>query len=280
MGWWVIIGVMARIGDYATASDVAAAGWVTAGLRGFAASVVSVVPVGFPAYARIFHPAQRRDGVGWRPVSWHEVATANSRVAHRAMQWCSLVGCCSLSGNDCRPQPGVWDVEPATGALPRDLAIVLAGVLAEQTSTPQRCWFAVWDGFGDLAVPDVEDARSFAVPQRRMLLLAGAIRAVGTSSLSVAPGWQSPNLWWPDDRAWCVATEIDLMSTYVGGSRECVQAIVAHRPVEAAAVEASDGIAADSDAINPSLHGLAAPTGAHGRREVGRPSDSVSKPGG
>jgi hypothetical protein len=75
-----------------------------------------------------------------------------------------------------------------------------------------------------------------------MLLLAGAIRAVGTSSLSVAPGWQSPNLWWPDDQAWCVGTEIDLMSTYVGGSRGCVRAIVEHRQLEAAAVESSDGV--------------------------------------
>jgi hypothetical protein len=127
---------LARIGDYATAPDAAPAGWVTAGLRGFASSVLSVVPVGFPAYARIFHPAQRRDGVGWKPVSWREVAAANGRVAHRAMQWCGLVGCCSLSGDDCRPQPGVWDVEPAVGQLPRDLAIVLAEVLAGQTTTP------------------------------------------------------------------------------------------------------------------------------------------------
>jgi hypothetical protein len=90
--------IMARIGDYATAPDAAPAGWVTAGLRGFASSVLSVVPVGFQAYARIFHPAQRRDGVGWQPLSWREVAAANGRVAHRAMQWCGLVGCCSLSG--------------------------------------------------------------------------------------------------------------------------------------------------------------------------------------
>jgi hypothetical protein len=89
--------------------------------------------------------------------------------------------------------------------------------------------------------------------------------------LSLAPGWQSPNLWWPDDRAWCVATEIDLMSTYLGGSRGCVQAIIEHPQVEAAAVEPSDGIAADSDDINPSVHQAPAPTGAHGRRR-GRPS--------
>ena len=36
----------------------------------------------------------------------------------------------------------------------------------------------------------------------------------------------SPNIWWPEDHAWCVATDIDLFDTYVGGSRECIKAIL------------------------------------------------------
>jgi hypothetical protein len=89
---------------------------------------------------------------------------------------------------------------------------------------------------------------------------------VGSSSLEVGPSWQSPNLWWPDDRAWCVATEIDLMSTYVGGSHRCVRAVLDRPELEAAAVESSDGIAADSDAVNPSAHQEPPPAGGHGRR--------------
>ena len=35
-----------------------------------------------------------------------------------------------------------------------------------------------------------------------------------------------PNLWWPDDRAWCVASEIDLDYTLVGGPDElCVELV-------------------------------------------------------
>jgi len=48
-----------RIGDYETAPDAAAASWVVDGLRGFAESVFSVVPEGFEAYGRIFHPTAR-----------------------------------------------------------------------------------------------------------------------------------------------------------------------------------------------------------------------------
>ncbi len=239
---------MDRIGDYTTAPHAAPAGWVVAGLRGFAESVPSVVPAGLEAYARVFHPAQRRDGNHWTPVSWHQVACANRRVAHPAMQWCSLVGSCSLTGGG-QSQPGVWDLEPAEGSLPRDLAPVLAEVLAGHTAMPERCWFGVWEGYGALAVP--QDAAAFEIPSRRMLLLGGPIRAVGTASLCQAPFWQSPNLWWPDDQAWCVATEIDLTTTYIGASQRCVQAIAEHAGLEAAAVEPTDGITHFSDSVNP-----------------------------
>jgi hypothetical protein len=43
-------------------------------------------------------------------------------------------------------------------------------------------------------------------------------------------GWGS---WWPDDRAWCVATEIDLGWTYVGGSAALISDVVANPRLEA-----------------------------------------------
>ncbi len=43
----------------------------------------------------------------------------------------------------------------------------------------------------------------------------------------------SPNLWWPDDRAWCVATEIDLAWTYVGGPARLVNDVLTNPHLEA-----------------------------------------------
>ena len=43
---------------------------------------------------------------------------------------------------------------------------------------------------------------------------------------------QSPNIWWPIDRAWCVATEIDLSDSFIGGSEECIQRILARPDLE------------------------------------------------
>ncbi len=37
---------------------------------------------------------------------------------------------------------------------------------------------------------------------------------------------QTPNLWWPEDRAWFVATEIDLAWTYVGGREALIEQLV------------------------------------------------------
>jgi hypothetical protein len=234
-----------RIGDFASAPDAAAASWVVERVRGFAESVLSLVPAGFEAYGRIFHPAWR-----WDPttrVSWREVAEANGRVAHRTMQWESITGALRFYHGD--HQPGIWDHEPEEGSLPQELAPVLASLLAQHTATPDRCWFAVWEGFGCLDFGD-DEPPAFKIPARRLLLLTGPITAVMTS-LCPPPWWQSPTLWWPDDRAWCVETEVDLMASYVGGSRQLIEELVAHDEMEAMAADPGDGVTLLADELNP-----------------------------
>ncbi len=236
---------MVRIGDYESVPDAVAARWVVEGLRGFAESVLSLVPVGFEAYGRLLHPAWRSDLR--RRVSWQEVARANGRISHRAMQWGSITG--SRRYLDVAHQPGIWDHAPETGTLPEELAPVLAALLTRHTATPERCWFAVWEGYGSLAF-DAEDAPAFDIPHRRLRLFSGPISAI-QASLCRPPWWQSPSLWWPDDRAWCVETEVDLMSTYVGASRQCIGDLVAQPGLEAVIADPADGITWDSDNLNP-----------------------------
>jgi len=63
--------------------------------------------------------------------------------------------------------------------------------------------------------------------------------------------WQSPNLCWPDDRAWCVATEIDLPETYVAGSEDCIERIQADDQLEAMRMGADARVDIDADTLNP-----------------------------
>jgi hypothetical protein len=62
---------------------------------------------------------------------------------------------------------------------------------------------------------------------------------------------QSPNLWWPDDRVWCVATEIDLNTTYIGCDQSTSEEILAMRAVEALAIDPATGVTERSDFLNP-----------------------------
>ena len=57
------------------------------------------------------------------------------------------------------------------------------------------------------------------LPAREYLLYQGRPDQVA--------GWMDgPNLWWPADRAWCVASEIDLPWTYVGGSKTLIAEVL------------------------------------------------------
>jgi hypothetical protein len=49
-------------------------------------------------------------------------------------------------------------------------------------------------------------------------------------------------MWWPADRAWFVATEVDGFSTYVGGTPAAIAAVLASADLEAIAVTAETPI--------------------------------------
>lgn len=109
-----------------------------------------------------------------------------------------------------------------------------------------RCWFAIWEGNTIL-----DDVRHYAGRMKAgwmgMFLIADAITAADNRFRTLL----SPNLWWPQDRTWCVATNVDLMASYVGGSRQCVEAILASPELEAFEVSAEMNVQWDSDTINP-----------------------------
>lgn len=231
---------------YRAAVDARPADWVVASLRDFAKSVLSLVPAGFAEYVRIFHPAYRASGSGYVGVTWAEIARANGTQMHPGVQLGSITG---SERYEREGQEGVFDQPPETGSVPRDLLDSLAAVLACHTATPSACYFAIWEGFGGLPA-DVRSAPTFSVPGRTYYLLTGPVEAVRELP-APSLGAQSPNLWWPQDHAWCVATEIDLKSTYIGADHRCAQQLVSLPAVEATTVSSDSGIDWLSDTLNP-----------------------------
>lgn len=232
------------LGGLPVEDDVSAGVWISsARRRGEPGTAGALVPADLEAHARVFHPAVRYDGDDDVEVPWAEVAAHNDTVAHPLMQWDPL----TRGPVDC--QPPVWDDGPSEGHLPVALAARLAAVLARHTATPEGCLFGRWDGFGyDLASPDVPP-RLLLRGNHDVVLVRGTILDA-VRNLAPEPFEQSANLWWPADRAWCVVTDIDLRSTYVGGSAACIAELLASDGIEAAPAGPADPVTSDSDVVN------------------------------
>jgi hypothetical protein len=181
-------------------------------------------------------------------VPWSEVAAHNGTVAHPLMQWPGITGSWDYLASD--SQPPVWDDGPSEGHLPVAVATRLSAVLARHTTAPEDCRFGRWAGFG------FDAAALEPLPQ---LLLRGGhdiviVRGTVTDAvrnLAPEPHEQSANLWWPADHAWCVVTDIDLRSTYVGGSRACIDDVLGTAGLEAVAASTGDLTGHAADTVNP-----------------------------
>lgn len=244
--------------------DGAEAGaWIASRLEGgFGGKVEQLVPNGYDAYVRIFHPVTDESG---QAVTWAEVAKRLGRTAHREMQWRRLMG-------EEEPHEGNsgWSGgKPMIGELKEPELAALCIVLEAHTENPRNCFFGlstIYSGVAS-AYPDVVQlqwpARTFAVFEGplsaadqvgyessqygRVVLVDGRLRQVPPT-----PRWfsQAPNLIWPADHSWFVQSEYDLDSTLVGGNRVLVDALLDSAELETWEVERGDSLEAWADTIN------------------------------
>jgi hypothetical protein len=79
------------------------------------------------------------------------------------------------------------------------------------------------------------------LPNREYLLYTGPVEAaVGAGGPAYAS--QGANLWWPQDHAWCAASEIDLPWTYVGGPAAMIGQLIADQRIEAQRASPGDAV--------------------------------------
>jgi len=244
--------------------------WLVPRLNAFGSGVTSVVPDGFPAYVRILHPARSRSGAS---VCWEQIAAWSGRTMHRLAEFHRIADPLPAHGDGPRPWNGHV---PRAGDLAQDLLRVLCATLREYTATSDACWFCIWDGYGwahnssasvvfhpagvrPTASPakanlryDVAAAPRVSLSYREYLLFEGPLDAAIDTDWSPDGGIfpQSPNLFWPQDHTWCVASEIDLYATLVGGPQALADALVANPALEAWHVEPTDPVTSDGDRIN------------------------------
>ncbi len=225
--------------------DVSAGAWIAAALAGRPwGTVAALAPADFPAHGRVLHPAVRYAGDDDLEVPWAEVAGANGTVVHPLMQWPAIAGGWEFVAED--DQSPLWDDSPAEGHLPAQVAARLAAVLRRHTGTPDDCWFGIWQGW----VGALPTRPRLALPGREHLLVRGPVE-LAAANMAAEPTEQSANLWWPADRAWCIATDVDLMSTYVGCSAACLAELAATGGLEVLPASPDDPVTYAADRINP-----------------------------
>ena len=145
--------------------------------------------------------------------------------------------------------PGDW------WDLYRRLFDMVASIGASHTTTPDLAWFAVWEGHGfgvssgemvwthppahdeegrareasierNSAAVNERNARvgpalaavpRIALDDRSYFLLEGPLSGLNGLRYPDDDVWRNPDLFWPDDRSWFAATDVDFWSLYVAG---------------------------------------------------------------
>lgn len=262
-------------GDDLRITDGTAAGaWIESGLGGEFGAVTLQVPKGYEAYARVFHPASNAEG---SPVSWAEVADALGSTAHREMQWHALVG--SPDPDNFTGSRWTGGGDPSHGEMDLPVLDALCEILAGHTADPANCFFGLCtiEGWEDqFTAEELRQPLLELLGDREHIVLTGPLSAVDqivedTSKPSPSrfiftaykgegpppdpePSdliWRrAPNLIWPADHSWLVASEVDFDSTLVGGSATLIGAVIESPELEAWRVEPTDSLAADADQVN------------------------------
>jgi hypothetical protein len=231
-------------------ANVESADWIRPRLSPFEQRrATSIVPNGFDAYARILHPAQLPSD-GRQLIRWCEVARWSGLPLNDLAQWHDI----SLPQLKPAPEPPWHGQGPEEGSPYVADIDALVDHLAAFTSSSERSYFCVWVGylglgsatFAPRGAPQVKRPMRgapkavVALPHREYGLVEAPL-SFATSLDGVSDGFhKTANLWWPEDRAWCVASEIDLRWTYVGGSGELIAQILADERLEALPVLPGD----------------------------------------
>ena len=193
-------------------------------------------------------PAMTLDVVDrWRPAAPVESDTVGSVVPPGLEAYRCVL----------HPPDQVVDGQPWEGEPPMEVVEPLIELLHGRTATG-RWWIGVWEGYASLREGGslqqlhsrwplarwrarrsadrwerehdsyarwVEHAPRFegwsGRADRRFFLFEGGPEAV----FAFAGRREGPNLWWPDDGAWCVVTDIGLAWTYVGASAATIAAL-------------------------------------------------------
>ncbi|MCY4529223.1 MAG: hypothetical protein OXD46_09390 [Chloroflexi bacterium] len=135
----------------------------------------ALLPEGFSAYARIFHPAYL-GGEREQPVRRATVASWTGQAVHPQMQF-ERIARLREDPKDIYKDPP-WGYLPQHGSIPEQECRVLMNVLRAFTSTPDRCFLCLWEGYGNIDTRLYKASARVRAPGRDFLMFLGPLDAV------------------------------------------------------------------------------------------------------
>nr|WP_254699182.1 hypothetical protein [Rhodococcus sp. SGAir0479] len=112
---------------------------------------------------------------------------------------------------------------------------VALDILSQYTTTPDECYFCIWNGWSSIAIPSPPNV---VIPARDYWLLRG--------TLADYADWNSddPALWpfgdcpdpafiWPADRAWCITNDVDPPFASIGADEAATALLVGDHHIDA-----------------------------------------------
>jgi hypothetical protein len=192
-------------------------------------SVGTLVPTGFESYARVLPPVWATSNGVTTHLRWRDIASSRGVDLRPTTTFNQLVGW-DLYGPDGNEPPAPYHA-PVHGDMDPDDLSTLSEILATATTTPDNCWFLFWEGYGWRCLPAPGEGQPrWHAPHRDYLLFNGAVTAA--TGFRYDPRTQAPTIWWPQDHAWCVATDIDGYRTYLAADGKTVDALLADERLE------------------------------------------------
>lgn len=112
-----------------------------------------------------------------------------------------------------------------------DLVGLALLALGEHTQTGDHLYGCVWDGWG--TPPALVDLPKVVVPNRSYFLFSGTLRdfadwGADRPDDAMAGELPLPAFIWPEDRAWCIARDVDPHYAGIGAAPEAIDQLVAH----------------------------------------------------
>ena len=201
--------------------------------------VCSLVPKGFPRYARILHPAWRVYPERRKAIRWAVMARYAGTTPHALMQWKHTA---AQGMHDDRVEP------PDEGRMPGEVIKPLRKIILRHSPKSAGCWLGAAREWGWDYRESTPATACIDTGARAWDLFRAPVSMMDARLFTNRE--QTANLIWCENQDWWVTTDIDLDSTYIGGSDALIRDILESPALEAWPAAPDDDITYGADTVN------------------------------